>query len=686
MMKNIDVSATGEADYLTIQEAINAARPEDTILIAPGTYNEAISIDKPISIRGKDQGVSLTSSSQITVLIKDCAANIEGLEITSTGSSPFPAIHIIDATLKLIDSSVHASGGIGCKAERSTLTLHGVRITDCAIGIELNEVSIAEVARARLVGNGTGIRCESESDLTCEDVTFSDQANHAIQLIHAIGRLYQVIVEGVKRTAVVMEHSTIHIQNSCFDQNGFDEELWWNVYAFMSQVNVREVAFTNGAAGIGLAGDSDLHMEDSSFSDHEGRSLGVFDTSNARLLRCDLIRTNDLHIAVIDQATCTMTESRVEQATYTGIFVTGEASATLIKTAFRFNGQATTDEIFYSQIKVEGHTCDLHQCTIEHGYHSGITVEAGGRVTLQSTRIAHHPSFSLKGVEAVLHIDDSTFDHSHDAHILAEASSSLMLTSSSLLHATSNAIFLHGASHATIRDVTCLWNGSQKDETSGYPQCLIVDSEVTLQRSLIAEGAFQGLVASGDSHVSLQDVQIDKHADENLVIEAEALVEKRGPEAEGVYAPKQTESIDLSVVSEELNELIGLQQVKQEIQEQLQFNAFREKLVEKQLPTLDEDASHASHIIMKGNPGTGKTTLARLYGKLYASMGLLEKGQVVEVNRDKLLGRYIAQTTDQTKKYVEEARGPLKKSLMKTRNVLVDVFGLLYLFCSLFPR
>jgi hypothetical protein len=102
-----------------------------------------------------------------------------------------------------------------------------------------------------------------------------------------------------------------------------------------------------------------------------------------------------------------------------------------------------------------------------------------------------------------------------------------------------------------------------------------------------------------------------------------------------------------------LRQLVGLEPVKIEVERLVKSREFSNARVAKGLPAIEQ----SPHLVFTGNPGTGKTTVARLVAEVYKSLGILKKGHVVEADCSKLIAAYIGQTPIKTRRICEQARG-----------------------------
>ncbi|MBR2716158.1 MAG: AAA family ATPase, partial [Oscillospiraceae bacterium] len=129
-----------------------------------------------------------------------------------------------------------------------------------------------------------------------------------------------------------------------------------------------------------------------------------------------------------------------------------------------------------------------------------------------------------------------------------------------------------------------------------------------------------------------------------------------GTAGSGTDAEAETpapEKPDLDELMAQLDDLVGLDAVKKDVKSTMNLIKVRKLREENGLPV----APMSMHMVFMGNPGTGKTTVARLVGGLYAAIGALSKGQLIEVDRSGLVAGYVGQTAIKTQDVISSALG-----------------------------
>ena len=125
---------------------------------------------------------------------------------------------------------------------------------------------------------------------------------------------------------------------------------------------------------------------------------------------------------------------------------------------------------------------------------------------------------------------------------------------------------------------------------------------------------------------------------------------------------------------DELNALVGLEKVKSKVQDLIVYQKIQKMRREQNL----HSAKNTLHLAFTGNPGTGKTTVARIVGRIYKQIGLLSRGHFVEVSRTDLIAGYQGQTALKVKKVIEQAKGGvlfIDEAYSITENDHTDSYG-----------
>ena len=136
-------------------------------------------------------------------------------------------------------------------------------------------------------------------------------------------------------------------------------------------------------------------------------------------------------------------------------------------------------------------------------------------------------------------------------------------------------------------------------------------------------------------------------------VSSDDVYQQEGTEIAVEIEPENEPIESLEELQEQLDSLIGLDGVKKEVEQIINLIKVRNKgeAFGEKLPPI------SLHLVFFGNPGTGKTTVARLLAKIYRSLGVLSKGHMVEVDRSKLVAGYVGQTAIKTQDVIDQSMG-----------------------------
>lgn len=149
------------------------------------------------------------------------------------------------------------------------------------------------------------------------------------------------------------------------------------------------------------------------------------------------------------------------------------------------------------------------------------------------------------------------------------------------------------------------------------------------------------LKRNGQINVVLKD-EAQKHAKLVRTIPNEVKKEKKRVQHEA-----------LEKLEEEMCTLVGMEEMKKTVKEIYAWIYINQRRQEQGL----KPGRQMLHMMFKGNPGTGKTTVARLLGKLFRDMNVLSKGHLIEAERADLVGEYIGHTAQKTRDLIKKAMG-----------------------------
>ncbi|NBE83356.1 right-handed parallel beta-helix repeat-containing protein [Micromonospora rubida] len=663
------VSATEPGCLRRISEALARAESGAIIDVLPGEYAESLHLSVPVTITARDGRGSVLIAPQdgYAVYMQTETATLAGLVLRHRDDKR-AAVDVGVGRLRLdgCDLRAESPAAVFVRAGASIV------MTDCGItnsvgaGIVATDDAGGSVERCRIERAGTtGVVLRSGADLTIRDSVISGaQGNGICSTEAAKGVVERCELFRIGGPAVVIEKGST------------------------TRVSGTKIHDTSDV-GMYLTGSGRATVEDCEVSETAGAGLLVADGADPFIARTRLSRTRGHAIRVVGRSRGTFEQCEVSDAPVAGVWVGGHSDPTFTGLRLRDCADAallisdsaagTFDDIDIQRSRQHGVRIAtganplLRKLVIAGCQGHGIVVAENGRGRVQGAEITDTRFASVRSLDGGSpEITDSRFGGSDDVGVLVGAQGRCVLRGCEVYEARSGGVAIEDGGEATVTDSTVRGCGGAgiglaagaRGEISG---CEIVDNEG------------DGICVDSDQPIVVRDCAVSGNGGAGVRqgksaarLTAEGVTSEDNGEADSYGAQVTaggrpggggrskaragTSPVDVVPTADLLAELqtfVGLDSVKREVAALVSLQQLAHKRAAVGLPS----PPMSRHLVFAGPPGTGKTSIARLYGKILASLGTLPKGHVVEVARQDLVAQYVGATAIKTTEKFTEALG-----------------------------
>lgn len=401
------------------------------------------------------------------------------------------------------------------------------------------------------------------------------------------------------------------------------------------------------ANGLMAGGRSRVTLASSDVTDCGFSAVHACDDARLSLTSCRIGATPEHGVRATDRADLTVQSVRISDCGLSGLQIDAEAAARVRGLSVLRGRTGITTE--------STGTVVLEECDVTEAERAGITCGTGTSAVLRDCRISGTGTAGLVvGERANPSIEDCTVRDATGSGLVLGPSAEPRVRSVTVTRTGKNNLFVGEKARGTFEE--CVFAAAGTDGQA-FPAlhlsagsapvlrgCLVRDAEEDVAADKGARPVFDDCVSRNVTNAALPS-----GAKEALTSTADGATAAAGTARE-TEAPAEDTLEDLLA---ELDGLAGLDRVKNDVSSlvKLMQTVRRREDMGLAAPPLSR------HLVFTGNPGTGKTTIARLYGRILAAVGLLERGHLVEADRSALVGEYVGHTGPKTTRVFEQARG-----------------------------